>query len=233
MIIDIIVQARMGSKRLPGKVLMPIMGRPMIEYTLESLLRVSGKRRITVAMPGGPSVLARVVNDFAARDGFRAVRSVGGDEDDVASRFIDALVSVPGYLPAPCAGADGFVRICGDSPVIDWRLVDRCIEVFKETKSHLVSNVGGGFPHGQQVEVIDTAFFLANKDKLNREHVTTTLYSLPNCEKHILLTAPPADGGPSLVVDTLSDFERLTKVIELADGRPWDYGWRDLQDMAR
>ena len=38
---------------------------------------------------------------------------------------------------------------------------------------------------------------------------------------------------PSLVVDTLSDFERLTKVIELADGRPWDYGWRDLQDMAR
>src|SRR3990172_5340079 len=129
--IDIIVQARTGSKRLPGKVLMPIMGRPMIGYTLESIFRVRARHTYVVVPVGDAGLIYEIPRSTA----FSFARVVGGSEDDVASRFLGVVTE---------SRPDAFVRVCGDSPVMDWRLVNWCVDVFKETKSHLVSNVGGG-----------------------------------------------------------------------------------------
>lgn len=216
MIIDIIVQARTGSTRLPGKVLMPIMGRPMIWYTLESLRRVAGRRELLLLIPDGDADLVSACPNFASLS--------TGPEHDVAERFLRWVGAYP---------SDAFVRICGDSPVIDWRLVDQCVKIFKEGTFDLVSNVGGGYPPGQQVEVVGTAFFLANRDRLDREHVTKTFYRTGTPGEKITVLASPASDEPSLVVDTQEDFDRLTRVIEKAKGKPWEYDWRQLQEFAR
>ena len=212
MIIDIIVQARLGSTRLPGKVLMPIMGRPMIEYTIESLQR--SRRNLIVVIPRADKALARALRS-------PSFPCLLGSEKDVASRFVEA---VERYSP------DAFVRICGDSPLIDWRLVNSMAETMQETRADIVSNVGGGFPHGQQIEIINTEFFLACRDRLDREHVTSTLYDLTE-NKHMIFAKPPSI-EPSLVVDTREDFDRVSRIIERADGRPWGFNWRELQGFC-
>lgn len=212
--IDIIVQARMGSKRLPGKVLKPIMGRPMIEYTLESMRRCRNVRGIVSAVPTGDHELIKVCGRYGA--------VWTGPEKNVAARFMGAVRS---------RRPDAFVRICGDSPVIDGRMVADYVNIMLAGDYNLVFNVGGGFPHGQQMEIVGAEFFLANKSRLDREHVTPPLYALTRKKHMIALDYPSTD--PSLVVDTQEDFDRVSCVIERAGGKPWEYDWRQLQDFAR
>lgn len=212
--IDIIVQARLGSTRLPGKVLKPIMGRPMIEYTLESMLRVTGVQRVILATPKDDLELRRVAQHFAGR-----VKWFGGDEKDVASRFL--------ALSYYC---DAFVRVCGDSPVLDWRLIEG--NLFFLNNSRMVSNIWGGFPSGQQFEIVDCEFFRQHRPVLSPEHVLPPLY-LKAGNDLMQVLATPESPNPPLVVDTQEDFDRMTKVIEKANGRPWEFTWRQLQDFAR
>ena len=205
--IHIIVQARTTSKRLPGKVLMPVMGRPLIQYTLESLKRCI--RPVVTAIPYGDVQLGRAVNDFYE-----------GPEENVAERY---AIWLREHRPA------AFVRICGDSPLIDWRLVKWCIDVFEETKPDILGNMNG-FPAGQHVEVVNTEFFLENISRADPEHVTKGLYEGSN--SRILGSVPPCD-HPPMVVDTAEDFIRVKTAIELCDGMPWAYGFREIQEFLK
>ncbi len=203
--IDILVQARTGSTRLPGKVLMPIMGRPMIQYTLESLRRC--KKCVIVAIPYDEPKLRAAVGLF--HEGLR---------DNVAERFASYLRE---FKP------DAFVRICGDSPLIDWRVVNWCVDVFRETKVDILGNLNG-YPAGQHVEVVNTEFFLANLNHASQEHVTKGLYEIGNSR---ILGIQPSCEFPPMVVDTQEDFDRVARAIELCDGRPWAYGFREIQEF--
>lgn len=207
MIIHILVQARTGSTRLPGKVLMPIMGRPMIQYTLESLRRC--KERVITAIPYDEPKLRDVVGP--CHEGLR---------DNVTERFASYLRE---FKP------DAFVRICGDSPLIDWRVVNWCVDVFRETKVDILGNLNG-FPAGQHVEVVNTEFFLDNLGKADPEHVTKGLYEIGNSR---ILGIQPSCEFPSMVVDTQEDFDRVSRAIDLCDGRPWAYGFREIQEFLK
>ena len=165
-----IIQARMSSTRLPGKVLHKVKGKPMIQYLLESLGQCILIDRVVVATSTDDS--DGPVADFCREYGIACHR---GPLEDVAKRFVEAL---------DVFGLDAFVRICGDSPLLDYRLVDRAVEIFNSGQFDMVTNVlHRTFPKGQSVEVIDSKMFkqaypLMREDS-EREHISSPVYQ-PN-----------------------------------------------------
>lgn len=161
-----IIQARMGSTRLPGKVLKKIVGIPAIEILLARLSRSDLIHEICVATSH------RFENDELCHTieklGYRVIR---GSETDVLQRFRDA---------AEATSADIVVRITGDCPIIDPKLVDQVIDMYLGANVDYVSNIEPPtFPDGLDVEVfsrrsLEAANFGAQSE-FDREHVTPYL----------------------------------------------------------
>jgi spore coat polysaccharide biosynthesis protein SpsF len=160
----IIVQARMTSSRLPGKVLMEVSGRPMLAWQIERLQRCAAHEIVlaTTTNAGDDPVV-----ELAARLGIRSFR---GSEHDVLARFVGA---------ARQAHADVVVRVTADCPLLDPAITDRVINELLEHRAECdyASNVSRRtYPRGLDVE----AFFwdvLLRMDRLGtsqpaREHVT-------------------------------------------------------------
>ncbi|MDX1387850.1 MAG: glycosyltransferase family protein [Acidobacteriota bacterium] len=162
--VAVVVQARMSSRRLPGKVLAPLAGAPALVRMMERVARVRGVERPVVATSTDPSD-DRIV-DVCARHEIACVR---GPLDDVLGRFL---------LAAP-AGCGIVVRLTGDCPLIDPGLVERHIEVFRREQPWIeyVSNaVVRTMPDGLDVEVVSRRI-LEEADRQavsdhDREHVT-------------------------------------------------------------
>ncbi len=158
-----LIQARMGSTRLPGKVLRKISGRPMIELLLTRLSRSSELDTIVVATSDESQndQLQSVVESL----GYQCTR---GSEKDVLDRF---------YQSAKSVKADVIVRITGDCPLVDSVLVDQCIQAYKRSHVDYLSNVNPAtFPDGLDIEVMSFASIeRANNETdsdFDREHVT-------------------------------------------------------------
>ena len=135
-----IVQARMGSTRMPNKVMKPIGGVPMIEVLLARLALAKEVNEIVVATSVDPSnqPLAGHVNSL----GYKCYR---GSEIDVLDRYVQA---------AKFVGADIVVRITGDCPLVDPALVDEAIRLFKSAHVDYFSNTAPPtYPDGLDIEV--------------------------------------------------------------------------------
>ena len=158
-----LVQARMGSTRLPGKVLKPIAGKTMIELLLTRLSQSSELNEIVVATSkeSQNDKLQSTVESL----GYQCTR---GSEKDVLNRFYESAKEVQ---------ADIIVRITGDCPLVDPCLVDKCIQGYKNDKVDYFSNIDpASYPDGLDVEVmsfesIERANNETNSD-FDREHVT-------------------------------------------------------------
>jgi glutamate-1-semialdehyde 2,1-aminomutase len=166
-----LVQARMGSTRLPGKVLKKIVSKPMIELILTRLSKSSELNEIVVASSerSQNNQLQSLVESL----GYKCTR---GSETDVLERF---------YMSAKSVNADVIVRITGDCPLVDPILVDKCIKKFKELNVDYLSNTQPEtFPDGLDVEVmsfssLERAHIEANSE-FDREHVTPYLRNSDN-----------------------------------------------------
>lgn len=165
-----IVQARMGSTRLPGKVLMDIVGKPMAEHVLERARRIPGVADV---------VLATSINqeDDALAERFgHAYRVHRGPADDVLTRFIGA---------ARVANADAVVRITADCPLLCPSISGRVVALLQAGGCDYVSNIlHRTFPRGLDTEGFTRdALERAGKEGLlphHREHVTTYIWQSPN-----------------------------------------------------
>jgi len=158
-----IVQARIGSTRLPGKVLKNIVGKPMIELLLTRLSQANELDSIVVAIPD--TIKDDKLQFIVESLGYQCVR---GSEKDVLDRF---------HRAAKLVSADVVVRVTGDCPLIDPGLVDECIRGFKRSRVDYFSNVmPPTFPDGLDVEVMSfSSLEHANnetKSDFDREHVT-------------------------------------------------------------
>jgi glutamate-1-semialdehyde 2,1-aminomutase len=158
-----LVQARMCSTRLPGKVLKSIVGKPMIELLLTRLSQSSELDAIVVA-----------TSDVSQNDQLQSVvetlgyQCTRGSEKDVLGRF---------YVSAKSVDADVIVRITGDCPLVDSSLVDQCIQGFKQSQVDYFSNIDPAtYPDGLDIEVMSFASIeRANNEthsEFDREHVT-------------------------------------------------------------
>jgi spore coat polysaccharide biosynthesis protein SpsF len=202
----VIVQARMGSTRLPGKVLKPIGGRPMFSYQIERLRAAQRVERIVVATTTEPADAAIV--DFCAAEQVPCVR---GSEMDVLSRYA---------LAAAEFDARTVVRVTSDCPLIDPQLVDEAIQAFTGASGeyHYVSNMlRPTWPYGMAVEVfsrelLDVAHREATKPA-EREHVTPFIYWRPERYRLKSLERQPDLSQHRWTVDTPEDFELISRIL--------------------
>ncbi len=118
-----IIQARMSSKRLPGKVLKKINGKPMLMRIVENIKKSKNIKKIYIATSGSPKD-NKIVN-FCKRNRFNFFK---GELNNVSLRFKT-------FLEKKESGCKEFVRINGDSPFIDSALVDKFVKIFKKKKT--------------------------------------------------------------------------------------------------
>jgi len=162
-----IVQARMGSTRLPGKVLLPVRNVPIIELLLHRLSLSTTVNQIILATSHDDNNAPLV--DHVSKLGFDVVY---GDEDDVLDRY---------YQAARLYQADIVIRITGDCPLVDPRLVDAIVNQFiqEDELDYLSNTIVPTFPDGLDVEVFTfDALHRAwndSKSEFEREHVTPYL----------------------------------------------------------
>jgi spore coat polysaccharide biosynthesis protein SpsF len=220
-----IVQARMSSSRLPGKVLMEVAGKPLLQYLLERLEQVVGLDGIVVAtsIDSSDDPVAR----FCLQYGVECVR---GPLDDVADRFRQVLAKHP---------CEGFVRVCGDSPLLDSRLVGLAVAAFKERGDlDLVTNtLERDHPDGQSVEVVNSATFQRVYGQMSEpghfEHVTLYFYHHRNDFNIVDFKAKEDYSGLSFVVDTAADFAAFAALVARMDRPHWAYDLDGLAELAR
>tara|TARA_B110000259_G_scaffold185718_1_gene235385 strand:- start:458 stop:1225 length:768 start_codon:yes stop_codon:yes gene_type:complete len=202
-----IVEARMTSSRLPGKVLLKADGKPMLEHLITRLKSVKLLTGIVLATTTNHN--DDVLEDFSNKHGIELYR---GSEDDVMMRVIKAAESVK---------ADIVVEITGDCPVIDPQLVEQTIKLFKANDVDYVSNNNiKSYPDGMDTQVfwLDALKKSASmtNDKLDHEHVTLHIRSNPNLFSQLNLVAPPEIDWPELglTLDEKDDYILLKKIIE-------------------
>lgn len=205
--INIIIQARMGSTRLPGKILKPIMGSPMLGYLLERLARIQTPHTLIVATTTNPQ--DNEIEDFIKHKKILVFR---GSEEDVLDRYYQTCLKFP---------ADLIVRITSDCPLMDPAIVDQAIQRFQKHNTpldYLSNTVPRTFPRGMDVEVFTfAALKVASQEASSvhdREHVTPFFYKQPQRFHLAHFTHQPDISHYRLTVDTAEDFLLISKIFE-------------------
>lgn len=220
-----IVQARMGSTRLPGKVLADIAGKPMLVRVVERLRRAATIDEIVIATT--TATADDVLVDFCARRGYTYY---AGSEHDVLGRYYHASLHL---------AAEVIVRVTADCPLIDPLVVDRTVKAFHAAAPEIdyASNVlpPRSFPRGLDVEVFSATALARvetlDRDPASREHVTPHFYRHPESFR---LLRVPADFDASehrWTVDTPEDLELARRIhSHFGDGV---FNWMQALESVR
>ena len=199
-----LVQARTGSVRLPQKVLKPILNKPMIELLLSRLSLSTELDEIVVATSEEKrdDKLESTVESL----GFKCTR---GSEKDVLNRF---------YKSAKFLEADVIVRITGDCPLVDSKLVDECIRGYKKFKVDYFSNIDPAtYPDGLDIEVMSfQSLERANREAdsdFDREHVTPYIRNSDSFSKSSIQNEEDLS-SQRWSVDEPEDLIVVTKIFE-------------------
>ena len=205
--IEAFIQARMGSTRLPGKVLKKVMGRTLLDFLVERLSQskeINGIVILTSDQPEDDTIAL-----FCREKNLPCFR---GSEDDVLDRFYQAALQ-------RCP--EGIVRITSDCPLIDPDIVDQIVREFRQTYpsvDYVTNSLERTFPRGLDVEVfsfkaLEQAFQKAHLPE-EREHVTVYLYRHPE-QFHLKNVAHfPSLAHHRWTVDTIEDFALISLILE-------------------
>jgi spore coat polysaccharide biosynthesis protein SpsF len=200
-----VLQARASSSRLPGKVLRPILGQPMLARQIERILRAKNIDEVVVATSTDSSDDPLV--EICRNAGISCFR---GSLDDVLDRV---------FIAARSRAANDIVRLTGDCPLADPAVIDHVIEAYRASGADYASNtLQPTLPDGLDVEV---ASFLALQRAWadarlpsEREHVTPYLYVHPELFRLHPVQWPTDLSSLRWTVDTAADFEFVTAVYE-------------------
>jgi spore coat polysaccharide biosynthesis protein SpsF len=200
----------MGSERLPGKMLEPLSGQPILEWVLARLKNATLLDHIVLATTTDErdDPLAKIASD----DGVEVFR---GDEQDVLGRFVAA---------AEKTEAKTIVRVCADNPLVAPEAVDLAVNSFITQKPDYAFNhipkMGNKYPDGVGVEVLDVQ--LLNKlgleitDASLREHVTLGIWNNTKAFDILHVECPEEwrdiEGDIKLDVDTPEDLAKMKKL---------------------
>jgi spore coat polysaccharide biosynthesis protein SpsF len=201
----VIVQARMGSSRLPGKVMRALAGRTVLAEVLDRCRAVPGADGVVCAVPNEPA--SAPIEAEAERLGVTVFR---GSEKDVLDRYLGAARAV---------NADVIMRVTSDCPLID---PDICGEVLALRARHSVdyaaNNLERTFPHGLECEAFTMASLReaasATAEPYDREHVTPWLRRAPHLSRSNLVASDPRHSEERWTLDYPEDLAFLTAVFE-------------------
>jgi len=219
MTITAIIQARMGSTRLPGKVLLKVCGKTMLQHLLDRLKRSQRLSAVVVATSIAPQ-------DNAIEAELKRLQTpcFRGSEEDVLARYAGAARQYP---------ADAYVRITADCPLFDAQLLDRMIHRFSESDSdYLANTLERSYPRGLDAEIftrgaLEDANTRAAKG-YEREHVTPYIIQHPELFRHSSFRGERDFSGYRWTLDTPEDLQLIRAVYEtLYPGNP-DFSTDDV-----
>ena len=194
----------MGSSRLPGKVLLPLLGEPMLARIMHRLSRSKSLDAVVIATTSQSRDDA--IESLCDEKGWSCFR---GSESDVLDRY---------YRAASGQNANVVVRITADCPLIDPGIVDLAVERFQRASPAVDYACTDGFPRGLDTEVIRFSALAAawhEDDNANwREHVTPYLYRHPERFRLLQVSADRDVSSMRWTVDTPEDFSFASRVYE-------------------
>ena len=203
-----IIEARMTSTRLPGKIMFPILGRPMLELLIERLMRAKLLDQIVVATTKNSS--DDILEQLSHRIGVECFR---GSEDDVLDRVLRA---------AHANETDVIVEITGDCPMIDPTILDQMIRIYQEKNVDYVSNtLKTTYPNGMDIQIFSTKVLekvaRLTQDPIDHEHVSLYIYEHPDIFSilNVENDLPEKYWDIRLTVDTEEDFQLIKAIYEL------------------
>lgn len=224
--IGIIIQARLGSTRLPRKILNEFYGgKTLLEIVIANLQRVP-KAKIIVATSVNPN--NDELETFLKERGITVFR---GSEDDVLCRFIGA---------AEENKVDGIVRICSDNPFLDWHGVADLIEKAKTSDADYIGyrindtpSIKSHFGFWGEYVTLDALkrVVATTNEKLAHEHVTIHIYTHPDEYKCEWIECPvflQERNDIRLTVDNIEDFENAQEVYKTLHEMNSDFGLEDI-----
>lgn len=216
-----IIQARMGSTRLPGKVLKDISGRSMLAWVV---IRARGARTLDEVVVATSELLDDDL--IIAECENLGVPSFRGSENDVLDRY---------YRAAVASQADTVVRITSDCPLIDPAVIDGVvIEFFNSAADYACNTLEKGYPRGLNVEVfsrgaLEEAWRRAEQTH-ERVHVTPYIYGNPDRFTIHSVPFPQDHSDLRWTVDTEEDLATVRAIVDAMDGH--DFGWEDARDTV-
>jgi spore coat polysaccharide biosynthesis protein SpsF len=222
----IIVQARMTSTRLPGKVLKLVLNKPLLEYQIERLQRVRSADDIVIA-----TTVHSTDDPIVGLCDRLSVHHYRGPEEDVLARYHGAAVA---------CNADAIIRVTSDCPVIDPAVIDRVARFFIEHRGDYdyVSNTQvRSYPRGMDTEVFSfaalcEAFHEASKPA-EREHVTPFIYTNSHRYRLADIVHPEDESRHRWTVDTPEDFELIKRIIESLYPSEPHFDLKSMLDLIR
>lgn len=200
-----LLQARVSSSRLPGKVLEPILGEPMLFRQIERLGRCRRIARLVVTTSTDASDDV-VVNECERRN----IAVHRGNLSDVLGRFACAARQ---FSP------DAIVRLSGDCPLVDWQLIDEAIDIFEAGRYDYLTNADPPtFPDGLDVEIVSTEALLETAAVAQlpseREHVTLFIRNHPERFRIGRMVRDPDLSALRWTVDNPEDLDLVRRIYE-------------------
>lgn len=201
------IEARMSSSRLPGKILLPLAGKPLLERLVERAKKARWVDEVIVATTVSPADDA--VEAWAKKAGVSLYR---GSEEDVLIRVLEAAKTFNGEV---------IVELTGDCPLIDPSMIDELVEYYQSHDCDYVSNIlVRTYPRGWDTQVFSTAVLdevnSLTQDPADRENVSLYIYEHPDRYKLAGIKAPARLRGPDIriCVDTAEDFKLVESVFK-------------------
>lgn len=219
-----IIQARVGSTRLPGKVLLDLAGKTVLGRVVERVGRMKKVKELIVATSNLESDDA--IEAECRRLGVACFR---GSEDDVLERFRGA---------ADTMAADQITRITADCPLIDPGVSDHIIERFETADppvDYASNKIPQSFPRGLDTEVFTREALERSakwaKKPYHRTHVTAYIYQTPEIFTLLSVTSDVDRADWRWTIDTPEDLAFVRSVYERLDGKP-NFDWLDVVKLV-
>lgn len=206
-----ILQARINSKRLPKKVMKKIFNKSILERVINRIKKSKEIKKIIVATSN--STQDDLIATFCKKKKIFFYRS---NLNNVYLRY---------YKLINAQKINSFVRITADSPLIDPKIIDKSIKIFKKNKFDIVTNtLKRSYPKGQSVEVVNSKIILKNlktvsNNKDNLEHITSYFYKNKNRFKIMNISLKKNLSDLNFSIDTPKDYDFIKKIIKLSKDR--------------
>ena len=213
-----IIQARLGSTRLPGKVLMDISGESMLSRVVNRTKQAKLLNQVVVATSD------RSIDNAVAKEVNRlGVSAFRGSENDVLDRY---------YKAAQMFNADVIVRITSDCPLIDPTVIDKVVKAFLNSDMDYASNgLVRTYPRGLDVEAFTisalTKTWRQASKPYERIHVTPYIYENPSIFKLLSISTPQNYSNYRWTVDTPEDLEFVRRIYERLEEKI-SFSWLDV-----
>ena len=203
-----IIQARMEASRLPGKMMLPLHGIPVVEWVFRRIKKAKSIQNIVFAIPDTTS--NDILSDYLKKIGATVYR---GNEKDVVERF---------YFAARASSATHIVRICADNPFVSGSEIDRLVQFYLESDCNYAYNhipKNNCYPDGIGAEIVSLKTLRdiheEAKNPDHREHVFNFIWA--HLDRFEIFTFDPADerlACPDLKldIDTQQDYEKLCQM---------------------